>query len=121
VMLCVPALHGSPAVTVPVLLAVSFVFGAFGQLVNVTVMAVRQAVTPDGMQGRVAATINFAGLGLAPLGSLLGGWLAHECGLRGGLLLAAAGMLVSPVVLALSPLARMGRTLPVPGTGPRRM
>ncbi|WP_203184506.1 MFS transporter [Streptomyces pratensis] len=119
VMLCVPALHGSPAVTVPVLLAVSFVFGAFGQLVNVTVMAVRQAVTPDGLQGRVAATINFAGLGLAPPGSLLGGWLAHECGLRGGLLLAAAGMLVSPVVLALSPLARMGRTLPVQGTGAR--
>ncbi|MGW0787945.1 MFS transporter [Streptomyces sp. NPDC002911] len=117
VMLCVPALHGSPAVTVPVLVAVGFVFGTFGQLVNVTVMAVRQAVTPDGMQGRVAATINFAGLGLAPFGSLLGGWLAEGWGLRVGLLVAAAGMLVSPAVLALSPLARMGRTLPVPDTG----
>lgn len=64
--LLVPALHGSPAVTVPALLAVNVVFGTCGQLVNVTIMAVRQTVTPDGMQGRAAATINFVGMGLAP-------------------------------------------------------
>lgn len=34
VFLCVPTLHGSPAGTVPALLAVNFVFGAGGQLVN---------------------------------------------------------------------------------------
>lgn len=77
-------LPGSPAVTVPALLAVSFVFGAGGQLVNVAVMAVRQTVTPDGMQGRAAATITFVGMGL------------------------------SPVVMALSPLAHLGRKLPAP-------
>ncbi|MCX5414568.1 MFS transporter [Streptomyces sp. NBC_00059] len=115
VMLCVPALRGPSAVTLGVLIAVNFVFGASGQLVNVSVMAVRQALTPDGMQGRVAATINFAGLGLAPLGSLLGGQLAQEWGLRGGLLVATAGMLLSPALMALSPLARTGRTLPAVG------
>ncbi|XLE02091.1 MFS transporter [Streptomyces sp. 184] len=112
VFLCVPALRGSSAVTVAVLVAVGFVFGAGGQLVNVTVMAVRQAATPDGMQGRVAATITFAGMGLTPLGSLLGGWLAGEWGLRPSLLATAAGMLLSPVVMALSPLSRLGRELP---------
>lgn len=61
--LCVPALHGSSAVTVSALLAAGFVVGIGGQLVNVTVMAVRQAVTPDGTQGRVAATITFVGMG----------------------------------------------------------
>lgn len=110
--LCVPALHGSSAVTVPVLVAVNFVFGTGGQLVNVTVMAVRQAVTPDGMQGRVAATITWAGMGMTPLGSLLGGFLAQGWGLRTGLLVTAAGMLLSPVLITLSPLARLGRTLP---------
>jgi MFS family permease len=114
VFLCVPALHGSPAVTVPVLLGVNFVFGAGGQLVNVTVMAVRQTVTPDGMQARAAATITFAGMGLSPLGSLLGGFLAEEWGARTGLVAMSAGMLLSPVVMALSPLARLGRTLPTP-------
>ena len=114
VMLCVPALHGRPAVTFPLLVAVNFVFGTFGQLVNVTVMAVRQAVTPDGMQGRAAATITFAGMGMTPLGSLLGGFLAEEWGLRTALLVMAAGMLLSPVLMALSPLARLGRELPAP-------
>ncbi|WP_069759653.1 MFS transporter [Streptomyces sp. LUP47B] len=110
--LCVPALHGSAAVTVPVLVAVGFVFGTGGQLVNVMVMAVRQTATPDGMQGRAAATITFVGMGMTPLGSLLGGFLAQEWGLRTSLLVTAAGMLLSPVVMALSPLARLGRTLP---------
>jgi MFS family permease len=112
VFLCVPALHGSSAPTVAALLAVNFVFGAAGQLVNVTVMAVRQAVTPDRMQGRTAATITFIGMGMAPLGSLLGGFLAMGWGPRTSLLVTAAGMTLSPVVMALSPLARLGRTLP---------
>ncbi|MFH9990660.1 MFS transporter [Streptomyces luteogriseus] len=117
--LCVPALHGTSAVTVPALLAVGFVFGLGGQLVNVTIMAVRQAVTPDGLQGRAAATITFAGMGLTPLGSLAGGFLAEEWGLRTALLVTAAGMLLSPVVMALSSLARLGRELPAPhGTPP---
>ncbi|KOV73031.1 MFS transporter permease [Streptomyces sp. NRRL WC-3723] len=118
VFLLVPALHGPSAVTVPALLTVNFVFGTFGQLVNVTVMAVRQTVAPDRMQGRVAATINFAGMGTAPLGSLLGGFLAEEWGTRTSLLVTAAGMLLSPAVMALSPLARLGRTLPGPSGSP---
>ncbi|WP_329264106.1 MFS transporter [Streptomyces sp. NBC_01478] len=111
VFLWVPALHGSSATTMPVLLAVNFVFGIAGQLVNVMVMAVRQAVTPHGMQGRAAATITFVGMGLAPPGSLLGGFLAQELGLRTSLVVTAVGMLLSPAVIALSPLARLGRDL----------
>ncbi|MFG2779950.1 MFS transporter [Streptomyces prunicolor] len=111
VFVCVPALHGSSATTIAVLLAVNFVFGIAGQLVSVTVMAVRQAVTPHGLQGRVAATITFAGMGLAPLGSLFGGFLGQEWGLRNGLLVMAVGMLLSPALMALSPLARLGRDL----------
>ncbi|MFF4249242.1 MFS transporter [Streptomyces sp. NPDC001822] len=115
--LCVPALRGSSAVTLPVLMAVGFVFGAGGQVVNVAVMAVRQSVTPEGMQARAAATITFAGMGLTPLGSVLGGVLAQEWGLRTGLLVTAAGMLLSPAVIALSPLARLGRALPAVAAG----
>ncbi|MFJ8763093.1 MFS transporter [Streptomyces cyaneofuscatus] len=112
-LLWVPALHGSSAVTVAALLTVNFVFGAFGQLVNVTVVSVRQAVTPDGMQGRAAATITFVGMGSAPLGSLLGGFLAQGWGLRTSLLVTAAGMMLSPAVMAASPLVRLGRRLPL--------
>ncbi|MFG2041276.1 MFS transporter [Dactylosporangium sp. NPDC048998] len=112
VMLCVPALHGGSMATFSALIAINLVFGAFGQLVNVTIMAVRQAVTPDTLQGRVTATITFAGMGLTPVGSLLGGFLAQHWGVRTALLVTAAGMLLSPVLMALSPLARLGRALP---------
>ncbi|MFD4796174.1 MFS transporter [Streptomyces anulatus] len=118
-LLCVPALHGSSTATILALFAVNFVFGTFSQLVNVTVMSVRQAVTPDGMQGRAAATITFVGMGFTPLGSLLGGLLAQEWGLRTGLLVTAAGMMLSPVLMAASPLARLGRVLPAPREEPR--
>ncbi|MEV0522605.1 MFS transporter [Streptomyces sp. NPDC050439] len=112
VMLCVPALHGSTAVTIASLMAINFVFGVFGQLVNVTLMAVRQAVTPVPMQGRVVATINFVGMGLTPVGSLLGGFLAGVWGLRTSLILTAVCLALSPLFMALSPLARLGRGLP---------
>jgi predicted MFS family arabinose efflux permease len=117
VLLLVPALHGSAAVTVPALVVVNLLFGTCGQLVNVAVIVIRQAATPDRLQGRVAATVTFVGMGLAPAGSLTGGLLAGEWGLRTGLLVAAAGMLLSPVVLAVSPLARLGRELPSPVDG----
>ncbi|MDQ0792200.1 MFS transporter [Streptomyces sp. B1I3] len=112
VFLCVPALRGSSAMTIPVLLAINFVFGIFSQLVNVTIMAVRQASTPDWIQGRAAATITFVGMGMAPIGSLIGGLLAEQWGLRTSLLVTAACMMLSPVVMALSSLARLGRVLP---------
>ncbi|MGW4676764.1 MFS transporter [Streptomyces sp. NPDC004324] len=118
VFLCVPALRPSSAVTVPALLAVGFVSGLGGQLVNVAVMTVRQAVTPDGMQGRTAATITFVGMGSAPFGSLFGGFLGQRWGLRTSLLVTAAGMMMSPAVMAASPLARLGRVLPVSGDAP---
>jgi predicted MFS family arabinose efflux permease len=112
VMLGVPFLRGPAAVTIPVLAAVVFVFGACGQLVDVTVMAIRQTVTPDGMQARVSATITFSGMGLAPLGSLLGGIVGQQWGVRASLLAAVVGMLLSPAVMAASPLVRLGRVLP---------
>ncbi|MFE0130825.1 MFS transporter [Streptomyces sp. NPDC059037] len=115
-LLCVPALHGSGTGTLVALMAVNFVFGTFSQLVNVTVMAVRQAVTPVRMQGRVVATINFVGMGLTPLGSLLGGLLAAQWGLRTALLVTAIALTLSPLYMAFSPLARLGKDLPVAAT-----
>jgi predicted MFS family arabinose efflux permease len=110
-MLGVPALRDDSLATIVALVVLNLVFGAFGQLVNVTVMAVRQAFTPAAFQGRVAATITFAGMGLTPLGSLFGGLLAGQWTTRTALLATAAGMLLSPALMAVSPLRRLGRTL----------
>jgi predicted MFS family arabinose efflux permease len=115
VLMCVPAVHGSGTGTVLLLMAINFLFGACSQVVNVITVVVRQAVTPVGMQGRVVATINFAGMGMMPFGSLCGGYLGEHWGLRTGLLVAALGLALSPLFLALSPLARLGRSLPAGG------
>jgi MFS family permease len=117
VLLCVPALHGSSTVTIAALMAVDFLFGVFSQLVDVTVVTVRQAITPIPIQGRVVATINFAGMGLTPLGSLLGGYLAGTLGPRTSLLLTVGAQLLSPLFMALSPLARLGKDLPGTASG----
>jgi MFS family permease len=112
VMICVPALRGAGVLTVVLLMAVNFVFGVFTQLVDVSTTVIRQAITPVGLQGRVVAALYFTGMGLTPLGSLLGGCLGDLVGLRAGLLVATLGMLLSPLVIGLSPLARLGKELP---------
>ncbi len=112
VLFCVLALHGSGLVTVALLMVINFLFGLFSQSVDIATLAIRQAITPPHLQGRVAATSNFLGLGLMPLGSLLGGALAAQFGVRPAYLLAALAMCLSPLSLQLSPLARMGKELP---------
>jgi MFS family permease len=102
-MLCVPALDGS----VVLLMVLNFLYGTFSQTVDIATMAIRQTVTPLELQGRVVATLNFLGLGLMPIGSLVGGVLAAHLGNRTALLLAALGLCLSPLTFLLSPLRKL--------------
>jgi hypothetical protein len=111
VMLCTFTLHGSAPLTVAALITINILYGAFSQSVDVAVTAIRQAVTPLPVQGRVVATINFLGLGLTPFGALLGGATAGTLGIRTALLIATLGLFLSPLCLSLSPLARLDRNL----------
>ena len=80
-----------------------FDFGAILYAINY--LALRQAITPDRLLGRMTATMRFLTVASAPLGSLVGGALATAIGLRGtllvvgalGLALALAAVLWSPV------------------------
>jgi MFS family permease len=97
---------------VPGLIVINLVFGALTQLIDVAATAVRQVITPLNAQGQVVATLNFLGMGLTPLGSLLAGVAAATVGVREVLLICALGMLLSPLAMVLSPLRTLGRTLP---------
>lgn len=111
---------GGAAVAV-ILIAVNAVVGACGQLVDVQTTTIRQAVTPVPLQGRVISTLNLFGIGLAPVGSLAGGWLADLTSTRTALLAAGVAMIISPLVIILSPLGRVGRDLlDVDRPAPRR-
>ena len=80
-----------------------FDFGAV--LFGINYLALRQAITPDRLLGRMTATMRFLTVAAAPLGSLAGGALATAIGLRTTLLtigvmalaLVAAAVLWSPV------------------------
>ena len=81
-----------------------FDFGAILYAINY--LSLRQAITPDRLLGRMTATMRFVTVASAPIGSLVGGALASQIGLRStllvvgvlGLLLSAAAVLWSPVL-----------------------
>ena len=60
--------------------------------------AVRQAVVPDELMGRVTATARLIGLGAGPVGAVFGGWLAHVAGLRAPFLVGAALLASTSVI-----------------------
>ena len=62
--------------------------------------AVRQAIVPDVLMGRVGATARLIALSAGPLGAVFGGWLAHVAGLRAPFLFGAAVLAAMVVVAA---------------------
>jgi MFS family permease len=87
-----------------------FDFGAV--LYGINYLALRQAMTPDRLMGRMTATMRFLTVAAAPLGSLAGGALATAIGLRGTLLtVGVLGIALALAATAWSPV-RGHRRLP---------
>ncbi|HMG39847.1 MAG TPA: MFS transporter [Acidimicrobiales bacterium] len=80
----------------------SLVVAFAGVLYNVTQGSLRQAITPERMQGRMNATMRFMVWGTIPVGSLLGGVLGEVIGLRPTLVVAAVGGLTAVVPVLFS-------------------
>jgi MFS family permease len=75
-------------------------------------LALRHAVTPDPLLGRVTASMISLTVATAPLGGLAGGWIAEHAGLRATMALAGIGaILLVPLVAWASPLSGL-RKLP---------
>jgi predicted MFS family arabinose efflux permease len=74
-------------------------------------LSLRQIATPDRLQGRVNATISVIGIGMVPLGGLLGGVLGETIGPRATLFAAALGEALSVTWLLLSPLRSLRQPL----------
>ncbi|MGW2147215.1 MFS transporter [Nonomuraea bangladeshensis] len=69
-----------------------------------TQRSLRQLLTPQDMQGRLAATSRWLTWAATPIGAILAGALGTGIGMRATLLVFSAGMLIGPVVMWLSPL-----------------
>jgi MFS family permease len=89
-------------------------FGFGANLVFINFLALRQAVTPAPLLGRMTSTMRWLILLPAGPGALLGGWLGEHVGLRAAL--AFAGVLAVGLTLVASrqPILRQTRGLPKP-------
>ena len=87
---------------IPVLLAGTVLFGYGGMAYNITQVSLRQAITPERLQGRMNASMRWIVWGTIPLGTLVGGALATAYGLRTALWVGAIGSLFTFLPLLLS-------------------
>jgi predicted MFS family arabinose efflux permease len=71
-----------------------FMFGVGAVLIFINFLALRQAVTPEPLLGRMTSTMRWLILLPAGPGALLGGFLGEHVGLRASLLLAGVGALL---------------------------
>ena len=86
---------------------------------NITQVSLRQAITPERIQGRMNSVMRFLVWGTIPLGSLVGGALGSTIGLRETLFVGAAGGLLSGLPIMLSRAQRTLVQIPEPeGPGP---
>jgi MFS family permease len=104
-LLVVPIADGPSAA--PVLALGQFVFAMGSPLFNVNQGSLRQAITPDHLQGRISAGFRFIAQGPAPLGALLGGALGDAMGLRPAILAGAVCATIALVWLLASPVRRL--------------
>ncbi len=89
-----------------------FTMGAVFIFINF--LALRQAATPEPLLGRMTSTMRWLTLLVAPLGSLLGGWVGEHLGLRAALGLAAGVSLLLALAAWRVPLIRGLKMLPRP-------
>ncbi len=90
-------------VAVPFVAATVFLGGLGGAIYNINQVSLRQAITPERMQGRMNATMRFIVWGTIPLGSILGGFLGGAIGLHETIWVGAIGGLFAFVPVLLSP------------------
>src|SRR4029079_1290710 len=85
------------------LLMVGGAFFGFGAIAyNITQVSLRQAITPERLQGRMNAAMRWVVWGTIPLGTLLGGGLATWFGLRTALWVGGIGNTLAILPIALS-------------------
>jgi MFS family permease len=89
-------------------------FSTGAVLVFINFLALRQAVTPEPLLGRMTSTMRWLILLPAGPGALLGGWLGEHFGLRSALAFAGGSALLLALVAWRAPIIRNVRALPQP-------
>jgi MFS family permease len=89
-----------------------FMFGLGAVFMFINFLALRQAVTPAPLLGRMTSTMRWLILLPAGPGALIGGWLGEHFGLRAALVFAGTTALMLAAVAWRQPVLRATRVLP---------
>ncbi|MBI2764031.1 MAG: MFS transporter [Chloroflexi bacterium] len=81
----------------------TFLAGYSGVAWNINQVSLRQAITPQRMQGKMNATMRFIVWGTMPIGSIIGGLLGQTIGLHATIWVGAIGGLIAFIPVAVSP------------------
>jgi MFS family permease len=111
--LLVPLAGGPTFVLIGILMLAAFLAGVCNPVYNVNQVSLRQAITPDRVQGRMNASMRFIVWGTIPVGALLGGGLGQLIGLWPTLAAMAVCSLLAPLWLVFSPVRQL-RVQPSP-------
>ena len=101
--LLIPLAPQEAHAAVPWLVASGLIVGFGVVLYNVTQVSMRQAITPERLQGRMNSSIRFIVWGVMPLGLLAGGALATSFDLRTAIWVGAIGNSLSWLPLVIGP------------------
>ena len=94
--------------------AMLLLFSLGAVLIFINFLALRQAVTPEPLLGRMTSTMRWLILIPAGPGALLGGWLGEHIGLRAALAFAGGTSLLLAAVAWRQPVIRGVKVLPKP-------
>jgi MFS family permease len=100
---------------VPLLAGLGFVQGVEGPIYNIAQVSLRQAITPDRVQGRMNATMRTIVWGTMPLGAFVGGILGTSIGLVPTIVLGGIVATLSALWIFLGPVIRL-KEQPAPVT-----
>ena len=97
---------------VPLLVAASVIASFMGPVYNINQVSLRQAITPDRVQGRMNATVRTVIWGTIPIGALIGGTIGDVYGLLPAMYAGIAVSILSGVWILVGPIRL--RTQPEP-------
>ena len=107
---CLPLVPGPAALSTALFAGIYLIAGIGIVALNIVSMTLRQVATPSFLQGRVNASFRFLLSALMPVSAAIAGVLGDSLGLRGALVICAAGMPLYVVWIVFSPVRKV-RTL----------
>jgi predicted MFS family arabinose efflux permease len=110
-LVLVPLAGGGNWTILAMLFAAEFLSGLGVMILDISGAAIKAALVPDRLRGRVSGAYQVVNYGVRPVGALLGGALGTWIGLQPTLWIASVGAVLGVLWLLPSPLMRM-RELP---------